>query len=110
MLSIATNLIRLYLVIWDFAMSIRMISEINWFGNPLLAIWSGNKTRLKANYGTAYNAPNVYYYLNRADDNLAPEQSRGFDLGFEQTSLDRRLWYGISYFQNDVRDQFDWNN
>ena len=40
--------------------------------------------RLKANYGTAYNAPNVYYYLNRATDKLAPEQSRGFDLGFEQ--------------------------
>jgi vitamin B12 transporter len=70
----------------------------------------GTKTRLKANYGTAYNAPNVYYFLNRADDNLAPEQSRGFDLGFEQTSLDQRLWYGIAYFQNDIRDQFDWNN
>jgi|GEM_PF-3306846 len=70
----------------------------------------GTATRLKANYGTAYNAPNVYYYLNRADDNLAPEQSRGFDLGFEQTSLDQRLWYGISYFQNDIKDQFTWNN
>ena len=70
----------------------------------------GTATRLKANYGTAYNAPNVYYYLNRADDNLAPEQSRGFDLGFEQTSWDQRLWYGISYFQNDIKDQFTWNS
>ena len=65
--------------------------------------------RLKANYGTAYNAPNVYYYLNRATDKLAPEQSRGFDLGFEQTHFGQRLWYGISYFQNDIKDQFAWS-
>jgi vitamin B12 transporter len=82
-------------------------SELVW-KSSISYLLPGTATRLKANYGTAYNAPNVYYYLNRADDNLAPEQSRGFDLGFEQTSLDQRLWYGISYFQNDIKDQFDW--
>lgn len=66
------------------------------------------QTRLKANYGTAYNAPNASYFRNKANDTLAPEESRGFDLGFDQTSMDQRLWYGISYFQNDIRDQFDW--
>ena len=65
-------------------------------------------TRLKANYGTAYNAPNASYFRNKANDTLAPEYSRGFDLGFEQTSLNQRLWYGISYFQNDIIDQFEW--
>lgn len=65
-------------------------------------------TRIKVNYATAYNAPNASYLRDKANDTLTPEESRGFDLGFEQTSLDQRLWFGISYFQNDIRDQIDW--
>jgi len=76
------------------------------------------ETVLKASYGTGFKAPTLnqlyvsypaFFYF--ANPNLRPEQSRGFDVGFEQPLLDERFRFGATYFRNRIKDfvtlQFD---
>ncbi len=66
-------------------------------------------TTLKASYGTAFKAPSLVdrfvdfpsfaFFANR---NLQPEESTGFDAGFEQQVLDGKLRFGATYFHNDI--------
>jgi len=63
-------------------------------------------TKLKATYGTAFNAPSLYQlyapiYGNAA---LKPETSTGWDAGFEQEALGGHLTFGATYFHNDITD------
>lgn len=67
----------------------------------------GIDTKLKASYGTGFKAPTLqelyvpyYNYLN--NPNLQPEESQGFDVGFEQPLFDDRVRFGATYFQNDI--------
>ncbi len=75
-------------------------------------------TILKASYGTGFKAPTLnqlyvsypaFFYF--ANPRLQPEQSRGFDVGFEQPLLDDRFRFGATYFRNRIKDlintQFD---
>ncbi len=75
-------------------------------------------TVLKASYGTGFKAPTLnqlyvsypaFFYF--ANPRLQPEQSRGFDVGFEQPLLDDRFRFGATYFRNRIKDlintQFD---
>ena len=75
-------------------------------------------TVLKASYGTGFKAPTLnqlyvsypaFFYF--ANPNLQPEQSRGFDFGFEQPLLEDRFRFGATYFRNRIKDlintQFD---
>ena len=75
-------------------------------------------TVLKASYGTGFKAPTLnqlyvsypaFFYF--ANPRLQPEQSRGFDIGFEQPLLDNRFRFGATYFRNRIKDlittQFD---
>lgn len=75
-------------------------------------------TILKASYGTGFKAPTLnqlyvsypaFFYF--ANPNLQPEQSRGFDIGFEQPLLEDRFRFGATYFRNRIKDlintQFD---
>lgn len=61
-------------------------------------------TRLKASYGTGFKAPSLYqlyapYYGNA---NLKPEESSGWDAGFEQKLFGDRVAFGATYFHNDI--------
>ncbi|MFS8035943.1 TonB-dependent receptor plug domain-containing protein [Xanthobacter sp. AM11] len=61
-------------------------------------------TRLKASYGTGFKAPSLYqlyapYYGNA---NLKPEESTGWDAGFEQKIFGERVLFGVTYFHNDI--------
>ncbi len=66
-------------------------------------------TKLKASYGTGFKAPSLnelfvnypdfFFYAN---PNLKPEESTGYDLGFEQAILDKRAQFGATYFHNDI--------
>ena len=66
-------------------------------------------TKLKASYGTGFKAPSLTQLFVSfpdfnffANPNLEPEESEGFDLGFEQTLLGERLQFGATYFHNDI--------
>lgn len=66
-------------------------------------------TKLRATYGTGFNAPTPadryglppYMLPNPA---VRPEQSRGWDVGIEETMLDSRLALSATYFENRFRD------
>lgn len=69
-------------------------------------------TRLKASVGTGFKAPTLDELLDNsfaaegffANPNLKPETSIGYDLGFDQAFLDRRVRFGSTYFHNDIRN------
>lgn len=70
----------------------------------------GTETKLKASYGTGFKAPTLsqrfsdsrpaYNFYGNPD--LKPEESRGYDIGFEQPLLDNKLQIGATWFHNDI--------
>ncbi len=68
-------------------------------------------TKLKASYGTGFRAPTLtQLFVNNpsfgvvANPNLQPEISKGFDYGFEQSLLNNRFGFGVTYFRNDIEN------
>jgi vitamin B12 transporter len=66
-------------------------------------------TKLKASYGTGFKAPSLTQLFVSfpafnffANPNLEPEESEGFDFGFEQTLAAERVRFGATYFHNDI--------
>jgi vitamin B12 transporter len=65
-------------------------------------------TKLKASYGTGFKAPTLdELYVNFlpffvANPALKPEQSAGWDAGFEQPIANDRFRFGSTYFRNDI--------
>jgi vitamin B12 transporter len=65
-------------------------------------------TKLKASYGTGFKAPSLEdLYVNFlpgfvANPNLKPEESTGWDIGFEQPLANDRFRFGSTYFRNDI--------
>jgi len=67
------------------------------------------ETKLKASYGTAFKAPTLnqlfvdlpaFFFF--ANPNLKPEESIGYDAGFEQPLFNERVRFGSTYFHNDI--------
>jgi vitamin B12 transporter len=77
-----------------------------------------SETKLKASVGTAFKAPSLSdrfvdipafgFFANR---NIQPEESLGYDVGFEQPFLKNRIRVGTTYFHNDITNliQFKFN-
>jgi vitamin B12 transporter len=68
-------------------------------------------TKFKASYGTGFKAPtlNQLYvsfpaFFFFANPNLKPEESVGYDAGFEQPLFNDRVRFGSTYFRNDITD------
>jgi vitamin B12 transporter len=67
-------------------------------------------TKLKASYGTGFKAPPLEdLYVNFlpffvANPNLKPEESAGWDAGFEQPLANGRFRFGSTYFSNDIKN------
>lgn len=67
-------------------------------------------TKLKASYGTGFKAPSLEdLYVNFlpffvANPNLKPEESAGWDVGFEQPIANDRFRFGSTYFHNDINN------
>jgi vitamin B12 transporter len=66
-------------------------------------------TKLKASYGTGFKSPSLTQLFVSfpafnffANPNLEPEESEGFDLGFEQSLAAERVRFGATYFHNDI--------
>lgn len=66
----------------------------------------GTETKLKASYGTGFKAPSLTQLydntFNSNNPNLKPEESRGYDVGFEQPIANDRVRFGSTYFNNDI--------
>lgn len=66
-------------------------------------------TKLKGTYGTGFKAPSLtdlfvsFPEFNFfANPNLKPEESEGYDVGFEQPLFDDHVRFGATYFHNDI--------
>lgn len=66
-------------------------------------------TKLKASYGTGFKAPSLTQLFVSfpafnffANPDLQPEESEGYDIGFEQPFCDDRFRFGATYFHNDI--------
>ncbi|ABE63403.1 TonB-dependent receptor, plug [Nitrobacter hamburgensis X14] len=75
------------------------------------------ETKLKASYGTGFKAPSLsQLYQNYpafnffANPNLKPEESRGYDAGFEQPLFNDRVRFGSTYFHNDITNLIGYND
>ncbi len=66
------------------------------------------ETKLKASYGTGFKAPTLYeLYVNEpgieiGNPALQPEESTGYDVGFEQPLFHDRFSFGATYFHNNI--------
>jgi len=67
------------------------------------------ETKLKGSYGTGFKAPTLnqlfvsfpaFFFF--ANPNLKPEESIGYDAGFEQPLFNDRVRFGSTYFHNDI--------
>jgi vitamin B12 transporter len=71
-------------------------------------------TKLRATYGTGFNAPGssdrygVPTWGQLANPGLAPEKSRGWDAGLDQDLAGGAATVSVTYFQNQFRNLFDW--
>ena len=66
-------------------------------------------SRLKGSVGTGFKAPTLADLFQNfpsfnffGNPNLKPETSTGYDLGFEQIFLEKRVQLGATYFHNDI--------
>src|SRR5258706_3094577 len=72
-------------------------------------------TKLKTSYGTGFKAPSLEQLFVSfpafnffANPNLKPEESIGYDAGFEQ-SIFGHVTFGATYFHNDITNLIDSN-
>ncbi|MCH8844310.1 MAG: TonB-dependent receptor [SAR324 cluster bacterium] len=69
-----------------------------------------SQTRLKATYGTGFNAPTLFQLFSEfGNEDLDPESSVGWDAGVEQGLLDGALALGVTYFSNTFEDLIDFD-
>jgi vitamin B12 transporter len=69
------------------------------------------QTKLKASYGTGFHAPSLseLYAPFFGNPNLLPEESRGYDFGFEQSLVQKRLQFGVTWFHNHIKNLIDFD-
>jgi vitamin B12 transporter len=72
-------------------------------------ILAGSETKLKGSVGTGFKAPTLsqlfedfpqFFFL--ANPDLKPEESLGYDVGFEQPLAGNRVRVGATHFRNDL--------
>jgi vitamin B12 transporter len=73
--------------------------ETTWRFAPSYTI-SQTLTTLKASYGTGFRAPSLYelYSPFYGSETLQPEESKGWDIGFEQGLANNKIKLGLTYF------------
>jgi len=74
------------------------------------------ETKLKASYGTGFKAPTLSQLYQDfpafnffANPNLRPEESTGYDAGFEQPLFGERVRFGATYFHNSITNLINFN-
>jgi vitamin B12 transporter len=66
-------------------------------------------SRLKGSVGTGFKPPTLAQLFQNfpsfnffGNPNLKPETSVGYDIGFDQTLLEKRVQFGATYFHNNI--------
>ncbi len=69
-------------------------------------------TKIKGTFGTGFKAPSLYqlYSPQYGNEDLDAEESKGWDIGLEQTLLGDKLSLGMTYFYNDIEDLIEFDN
>jgi len=78
-------------------------SHLTWRLAPAI-LFPETGTKLKASYGTGFKAPSLFqlYAPFYGNPDLRPEESEGWDIGFEQQILSGRASFGATWFHNDI--------
>lgn len=67
-------------------------------------------TVLKASFGTGFRSPSLYeLYSSYGNPDLEPEESIGWDIGFEQNFLNNTVTAGATLFRMDYRDRIGYD-
>ena len=69
-------------------------------------------TRLKASWGTGFRSPSLYQLYapyGTGNASLKPEESEGWDFGFEQALVKDKLTGGITYFQSRLENTISYD-
>ncbi|NWF91080.1 MAG: TonB-dependent receptor [Ignavibacteriaceae bacterium] len=77
---------------------------------PAYIIWETG-TKIKATIGSGFKAPSLFNLYDQMYGNpsLKPEKSLGFDFGIEQFLTNDLVSIGVTYFQNNFRDLFGYD-
>ena len=72
-----------------------------------------SKTKLRAAVGSAFRAPNFFRLFSTSvfalgNPNLKPEESEGWEIGFDQYFSDGNGQFGLTYFLNDIENLVTW--
>lgn len=86
-------------------------SKTTWRANGAWMLPS--KTKLRAAVGTAFRAPNFFRLYSTSsfalgNPDLKPEESEGWEVGFDQYFSNRDLSFGMTYFRNDIEQLVVW--
>lgn len=85
-------------------------TQTTWRGTAAYLI-DATQTRIHGSYGTGFRAPSLYelYHPTWGNRSLSPEESRGWDLGVEQSFLDGQATVDITWFDSRLKDLIQWN-
>ncbi len=78
---------------------------------PAYVIWKTG-TKIKCTIGSGFKIPSLFYLYDPTYGNpgLKPEKSLGLDAGVEQYLFNELVLFGITYFQNNYKDLFGFDN
>jgi len=67
--------------------------------------------RLKATAATGFKAPALYQlYSDYGDPSLRPDESKGYDFGFEYSLSDNLATLGVTFFHNNFKNMIAWDS
>ncbi|HKY81551.1 MAG TPA: TonB-dependent receptor [Sphingobium sp.] len=68
---------------------------------------NGGATNIRASYGEGFKAPSLFQLYDSFNGNsaLKPEQSKSYDIGFDQSLDGGRAMFSVTAFRRDTRDQ-----
>ena len=72
-------------------------------------LFTTTNTKLRASYGTAFKAPDLFNTFSTSptalgNPNLRPEKSQGFDIGIDQSLWEGKIGMSASFFHNYIHD------
>ena len=75
-------------------------------------LFTKTDTKIRTSYGTAFKAPSMRRLYSTdlsqmGNPDLKPETSQGWDVGFDQYLLSRKMVFSATYFRNDITNLID---
>ncbi|MBW2631078.1 MAG: TonB-dependent receptor [Deltaproteobacteria bacterium] len=81
----------------------------NTYKGALAYFYEKTGTKVRASYGTGFNAPSLYQlYSSSGNTSLKPEESKGYDVGIDQELFGGKVLLSVTWFHNDIDNMIDW--